>query len=289
MNLTKAQFTNKQKILTAVATVAAIIAVYFVIDHLMYVTTDNAQVDGHFVMLAAKVGGYVTEVKVVEGQQVKKGDILVEIDGRDYENTLHQASSTLVSIEAKKKDVEKSFKRISELFAKGVVAQQQFDSSSAALSEVTANFDATAAQVAQAQLNLENTKIRAPSLGFIAKKSVEIGQLATPGVPLIGFVDAQERWVTANFKETEISRIRPGANVTVTIDAIDGKGYTGKVVSISSATGATFTLLPPDNASGNFTKVVQRVPVKINLENLQPDDFDKLRVGLSAFAKVSIH
>jgi membrane fusion protein (multidrug efflux system) len=142
------------------------------------------------------------------------------------------------------------------------------------------------AQVAQAELNLENTKIKAPSDGFIAKKSVEVGQLAAAGVPLIGFVDAGERWVTANFKETEISDIHPGNRVWVDVDAISGKTFTGKVESLSSATGATFALLPPDNATGNFTKVVQRVPVRIHLENLTPEDVEMLRAGLSADVKV---
>jgi len=280
---------KRKKILTTVAAIAGVIAIYFVIDHFLYVSTDNAQIDGHLVMLAAKVGGYVKDVKVVEGQKVKQGDILAEIDARDYQNTLRQASGTLTSIEAKKNDAEKSFGRISSLFSKGVVAQQQYDSASANFNEVKANYESAAAQVAQAQLNLENTKIRAPNDGFVAKKSVEIGQLASPGVPLIGFVDAQERWVTANFKETEIGSIRLGAPVKISIDAISDKTYHGKVVSLSSATGSTFTLLPPDNASGNFTKVVQRVPVKIQLENLIPEDFEKLRIGLSADAKVSIH
>ena len=279
----------KKKALIAITIVAALAASYFIFEHLVYVTTDNAQIDGHFVMLAAKVGGYVTNVKVTEGQQVKKDDVLAEIDARDYDNTLHQVESNLVSIQAKKRDAETSFRRISQLYSKGVVAQQQFDTSSATYAETKANYDAISAQVAQARLNLASTKIRAPSDGFVAKKSVEVGQLATPGVPLIGFVDAQERWVTANFKETEISRIRIGAPVTIDVDALDGPNFHGKVVSISSATGATFTLLPPDNATGNFTKVVQRVPVKIQIENLKNEDFEKLRVGLSAYVKVSIH
>ena len=279
----------KKKLLGGAGLVGALLAGYFLFQHFMFVTTDDAQLDGHFVMLAAKVGGYVTSVQVEEGQRVKKDSVLAEIDARDYENTLRQMSSTMISLEAKKRDAERSFHRISQLFANGVVAQQQYDTSSATFNEAKANYDALSAQVAQAQLNLESTKIRAPSDGFIAKKSIEIGQLATPGVPLFGFVDATERWVTANFKETDIGRIRVGAAVFVDIDAFSGPDYHGKVTAISSATGSTFTLLPPDNASGNFTKVVQRVPVKIQLDGLQPSDFEKLRIGLSANVKVSVH
>jgi membrane fusion protein (multidrug efflux system) len=279
---------KRKNLLITVGAVAGLIGLYLLFEHFMYVTTDNAQVNGHFVMLAAKVGGYVSEVKVNEGQQVKKDDILAEIDSRDYENTLRQVSSDLVSVEAKRKDAEKSFRRIADLYSKGVVAQAQYDSASASYSTLKAQYDAISAQVAQAQLNLANTKVRAPSDGFIAKKSVEVGQLAAPGVPLIGFVGSDERWVTANFKETEIAHIRIGAPVTVEVDALRGR-FHGKVEAISSATGATFSLLPPDNATGNFTKVVQRVPIKIVLQDLKPDDVEKLRVGLSAYVKVSIH
>jgi membrane fusion protein (multidrug efflux system) len=277
---------KKKKILLAAGAVALIAGLYFAYEHFTYVTTDNAQVDAHSVMIAPKVPGYVTAVNVREGQKVNKGDVLAEIDGRDYENTLTQMKGELTSMEARMRDAQKNYKRTSDLFAKNVVSRQQYDSATAAFNEVRAKHDAVAAQVAQAALNLENTKLKAPSDGFIAKKTVEVGQLAAAGVPLLGFVDAGERWVTANFKETEIADIHPGNRVWVDVDAIPGKTFTGKVESLSSATGATFALLPPDNATGNFTKVVQRVPVRIHLENLSPEDVEKLRAGLSATVKV---
>lgn len=279
---------QKKQTLIAIGGVAILIALYFVVESFMYVTTDNAQIDGHYLMLAAKVSGYITAVNVKEGQKVKKGDVLAEIDSRDYDNTLRQVSGELVSIEAKKKDADRSYRRFSELYGKAVVSQAQYDTASANFAEVKAKWDAISAQVSQAQLNLENTKIRAPADGFIAKKSLEPGQFAAPGVPLIGFVDAHERWVTANFKETELDSIRPGAKVAVNVDALSGT-YSGHVASISSATGSTFTLLPPDNATGNFTKVVQRVPVKIEFDHLSDDEAEQLRIGLSAYVKVSKH
>ncbi|WP_374080294.1 HlyD family secretion protein [Bdellovibrio bacteriovorus] len=280
---------KKKKILSGVGAVAVLIGVYFLYEHFMYVTTDNAQVEAHSVMIASKVGGYVKTVHIAEGMKVKKGDLMVEIDDRDYQNTLRQMKGELSSLEARKRDLEKNLKRISELFSKGVVSQQQYDSSSTALAEARAKYEALSAQVAQAELNFENTHIKAPSDGFIAKKSVEVGQLAAPGVPLIGFVDAGERWVTANFKETEIESVQPGKKVNIDVDAISGKSFVGIVESISSATGATFTLLPPDNATGNFTKVVQRVPVKIKFENVSEQEIEALKAGLSAFVKVHKH
>ncbi|WP_291516247.1 HlyD family secretion protein [Bdellovibrio sp. ArHS] len=280
---------KKKKILSGIGALAAVGCLYFIYEHFMYVTTDNAQVEAHSVMIAAKVGGYVKAVHVSEGVRVKQGDLLVELDERDYQNTLRQIRGELSSVEARKRDLEKNQRRLSELLSKGVVSQQQYDGASTAFAEAKAKFEALSAQVAQAELNFENTKIKAPSDGFIAKKSVEVGQLAAPGVPLIGFVDSGERWVTANFKETEIEGVQPGKRVNIDVDAISGKSFVGVVESISSATGATFTLLPPDNATGNFTKVVQRVPVKIKFENVTAEEVEALKAGLSAFVKVHKH
>lgn len=277
---------KRKKIVTTISISAALIALYFILQYILYVTTDNAQVEAHSLMLASKVGGYIEKVNVVENQRVKATDILVEIDERDYRNALLQHRGDLASMEAKRRDAEKTFKRIGELYSKQAVSQQQYDQASATYNDLKSRYDAAAAQVAQAELNLSNTKIRAPSDGFIAKKAAEKGQLAAVGVPLVGFVDSQERWITANFKETELSSIKVGAQAEITIDAIPGKTFKGKVASLSAATGSTFTLLPPDNATGNFTKVVQRVPVRIILEDLTADELEQLRAGLSAFVRV---
>lgn len=289
MTKEKLKSLDKKTILKGIGAVAAVLVVYFVFDYFMYVSTDNAQVEGHFVLLTPKVGGFIVKVNIEEGQHVKKGDVLVELDPRDYENTLREVSGDLTSSEARKADAEKNFQRMNQLRSSGAVSQQQADTASATFADAKAKWEAVKAQVSQAQLNLDNTKIVAPSDGYIAKKSVEIGQLASPGIPLVGFVDANERWVTANFKETDLRHLHKGAKVKVSVDAIDGHKFEGRVEAISAATGATFTLLPPDNASGNFTKVVQRVPVKISLIGLKDDDAELLRVGLSAYVKVSIH
>ncbi len=277
---------KRKKILLGVGGAALVATLYFLYEHFTYVTTDNAQVEAHVVMLAPKVAGYVNNVSAQEGQRVKKGDVLIEIDSRDYENALTTAQGEVTSLEARRKEADRTFQRLQQLYKSGAVSQQQFDAANASHSEVRAKYDAAAAQASQAQLNLENTKIRAPSDGFIAKKSVEVGQMAAVGVPLLGFVDAGERWVTANFKETDIAALRIGAEVFIDVDAIPGHIFTGKVESVSSATGATFTLLPPDNATGNFTKVVQRVPVKILFTGLGENDKELLRAGLSSFVKV---
>jgi membrane fusion protein (multidrug efflux system) len=170
---------KRKKILGVIAGIAAVVICYVLYEHFMYVETDNAQVEAHSVMLAPKVSGFVVKVNVVEGQKVKAGDILVEIDERDYQNTLRQAKAELASLSAKKGDSEKNLRRITALYSKDAVSAQQHDSASTTFGEVNAKYESLSAQVAQAELNLENTKIKAPSDGFIAKKSANIGQLFT--------------------------------------------------------------------------------------------------------------
>jgi len=280
---------KKKKILTIVGSVAATVIIYFVIVKMLYVETDNAQIEAHAVLIAPKVGGYVSAVKVKDGSKVKKDESLIQLDDRDYQVQLESAKSELLSLGARMRDAEKNFSRIRDLFSKSVVSQQQFDSASANFNEIKGKYDSAKAKVDQANLNLEHAQIKAPSDGVIAKISAEVGQLANVGVPLVGFVGSESRWVTANFKETEIYKVKVGHFVKVTVDAIPGKSFEGEVESISSATGATFTLLPPDNATGNFTKVVQRVPVRIKLNLLSSEDIDALHAGLSAIVRVSIH
>ncbi len=279
---------KKEKIFLGIGVVFVFIAGYFTYQHLMYVETDNAQIEAHTVLLAAKVPGYIKEVFATDGKKVKQGEILVQIDNRDYKSALEAAKSEMLSLEARKKDAEKNYYRLKELLAKSVVSQQQFDAATAGYNEIKAKYDSASARATQAELSLEYTQLKAPSNGIVAKSSAEIGQLANAGTALVGFVSSDERWIIANFKETEISDIKVGKAVDIQIDALSGKNYTGEVESISSATGATFTLLPPDNATGNFTKVVQRVPVKIKINNLNEQDKDQMQAGLSVVVKVHL-
>jgi membrane fusion protein (multidrug efflux system) len=279
---------KKKKIMAGAAAIVAVIVIYFGYHFLMYVETDNAQIDAHTVLIASKVPGYISAVNVTQGQKVKKGEILIQIDDRDFKSSLIAAQSEVQSLEARKKDSEKNYLRLKELVSKSVVSPQQFDAATANYHEIKAKYDSAVARVTQAELNVEYSAIRAPSDGIIARSSAEVGQLAAPGTPLVGFVSSEGRWVTANFKETDIQDVTVGKKVDISVDAVSKKFY-GEVESISAATGATFSLLPPDNATGNFTKVVQRVPVKIKILNLTPADMDLLQAGLSVVVKVHIH
>src|SRR3954467_7363661 len=136
-----------------------------------------------------------------------------------------------------------------------------------------------AAALAQADLNLQRTKITAPSPGVISRKSVEAGQVIQPGQPLFALVSLGDVWVTANYKETQLTRVQAGQRAKVKVDGVD-RVFDGHVDRIAAATGARFSLLPPENATGNYVKVVQRVPVKIVLEPGQDPDH-RLRPGMS--------
>ena len=136
------------------------------------------------------------------------------------------------------------------------------------------------ASLAQAELNLQYTTIKAAVKGVVSRKTAQIGQVIQTGQPLMALVPYEDVWITANFKETQLQHMRPGQSATVKVDAYGGREYKGHVDSIAAATGSRFSLLPPENATGNFVKVVQRVPVKIVLEPGQ-DPEHLLRPGLS--------
>ena len=140
-----------------------------------------------------------------------------------------------------------------------------------------------------AQLNLDDTAIKAPVTGLVSKKSVEIGQVVQPGQPLLAIVPLHDVWVLANFKETQLRRVRPGMRAEVVVEGDPDHPYPGRVDSISAGTGSRFSLLPPENATGNWVKVVQRVPVKIVLDARQSGDaHHSLRAGMSAFVTIRL-
>lgn len=135
-----------------------------------------------------------------------------------------------------------------------------------------------------AELNLSYTVITAPCDGYASRKEIQIGQLVQPGQTLLDIVDGSEVWITANYKETQLVHIYPGSEVVVKVDAIPDKTFTGKVVSLSTATGAALSLLPQDNSAGNFVKVRQRIPVRIELTDNA--DHSLLRAGMNVECEV---
>lgn len=175
--------------------------------------------------------------------------------------------------------------RAEAVLASARTAPEQLEVSRARAAAAAARVKQAAAVLAQARLNLERTRIVAPSNGLVGRRAVELGQLVQPGQPLFALVSRDDVWVVANFKETQLADMRAGQAAVVTVDALDGRRFNGTVDSIGPATGGRFSLLPAENATGNFVKVVQRVPVKIVLEPGQ-DTGGQLRPGLSVVPTV---
>jgi membrane fusion protein (multidrug efflux system) len=159
-------------------------------------------------------------------------------------------------------------------------APQEVTASQARISAASAEIERARAAVEQARLDLEYTQVRAPVAGIVSKKNVEIGTVIQPGQPLLAIVPLEDVWITANFKETQLQQIRPGQRAEIRVDAYGSRVFNARVDSIAAATGARFSLLPPENASGNFVKVVQRVPVKLVITD-KPDLEHTLRPGMS--------
>jgi len=166
-------------------------------------------------------------------------------------------------------------------------APQQVLATKARASAAEAHVQQARANLAQAELNLQYATVKAPIRGVVSRKGINAGQVVQAGQPLLAIVDVDHVWVTANFKETQLRNMRAGQNATVDVDAYGGREYKGRVDSIAGATGARFSLLPPENATGNYVKVVQRIPVRIRINRGQDPDH-MLRPGMSVVPTVFI-
>lgn len=175
--------------------------------------------------------------------------------------------------------------RVAEARANLTGAQRQLAVLESQRPQLEADRDAAAAALRLAEIDLESTVVRAPVDGWVGERQVRLGQYVRPGTQLIAVV-AREIWIVANFKETQLPGIVPGSAAAITVDGVPGIRFTGVVDSVSPASGAQFALLPPDNATGNFTRIAQRVPVRINLRGSEAE-LARLRPGLSAIVSVT--
>jgi membrane fusion protein (multidrug efflux system) len=207
--------------------------------------------------------------------------------------SLAAAQAQVVEAEANVHTQESSLNRDRAKLNQSVAAEQrahtgpqQVAVAKARAKSAQARVEIAKAAVAQAELNLQYTTIKAPVAGTVSNRSVELGQIIGPGQPLMAVIPTDDIWVIANFKETQLHKMKPGQKVAIAVD-VDGREYEGHVDSLAGATGARFSLLPPENATGNFVKVVQRVPVKIVFEPGQ-DKEHRLRPGLSVEPSVYI-
>jgi membrane fusion protein (multidrug efflux system) len=277
--------------------------------------TDDAQIEGHIDPVLPRVSGYVTDIRVDDNQRVAAGDVLLRIDTRDLEAKVQTAQGAVQNAEAQvavaranvaaaetaRARTAGDLARYAPLRKNEEISQQQFDAARSAADAAAAQRSAAAqavtaarAQVAQKQADLDFARLQlsyatvsAPTPGIVSKKNVEVGELVQAGQPLMAIVQDERVWVVANYKETQLRRMRAGQPVTFEVDAYPDHVFHGRVDSFSAATGAKFSLLPPDNATGNFTKVVQRIPVKI-VPTDPPDPRFPLRAGMSVTTIVDL-
>lgn len=303
--------------------------------------TNDAQISADPVIVAPRVSGHVTEVAVIDNQDVKQGQLLARIDPRDYraqaaqadaqiaqaaaagdniraalegqEATIARAEAELGAARARAAHDAAEVRRYAPLAASGaetrerladlklaaiqsaqtvaaqeaalVAERRRIASLGAQMKESAAQRDAASARLKAVNVDLAATELRAATAGRIGNKTVTVGQFVQAGTRLMSVVPLDRMYVVANFKETQLALIRPGQPATIRVDALDDIEIHGSVESISPGTGATFSLLPPENATGNFTKIVQRVPVRIRLE--APEQTRRLLVpGLSVVVTV---
>lgn len=300
-----------------VPTITALILLIFgfivSINSMYYKSTDDAFVEGHIVTVAPRVSGPVEKLYIEDNKEVKKGDLLLEIDPKDYETKLKQSKAKLEEAKAAlinaNNQVEKTFSqldfakndytRYSQMYSKGISSTQDYDEAKTKLTtaqaenksavakykELKASIKKLEAEVEENELNLSYTKIYASQDGKITHRTVEQGNYVQIAQPL--FAIAQDDvWIVANFKETQVANMKKGQSVKIKIDAFGRKKFNGKVDSIQMASGAKASLFPPENAVGSYVKIVQRIPVKI----VFTDDISQMNIipGMSVVPTVKV-
>ena len=327
-----------------VIALAVIVAVYiYYVKYIApYETSDDAFIEGYITFVSPRVSGQVVKLLITDNQHVKEGDVLLEIDPRDFQLVVDQAKADLASAntqvgEAEAKiivdqakdeqqnaavlaaqataDRAESDRLRYEAVQSRAVSRSQIDLAKTQASSTAADVEvardqakAAAAQVEldraevetarsqvkvaqtrleQAQLQNSYVKVTAPRDGRVARRTVEQGAYVQTGEALLALVP-DDIWVVANYKESQLDRIRPGQPVSMRIDAYPGREFKGKVDSLQDGTGARFSLLPPENAVGNYVKVVQRVPVKIVFDAPMDATGLDLAPGLSVVPKIRV-
>src|ERR1700761_6532185 len=306
---------SKRKRMMALLVIVILIAaiaygLYYFLVARFHEDTDDAYVSGNVVQITPQVTGTVIAVNADDTQVVKAGDPLVVLDPADARVALEQAEANLAQtvrqvrglfaddnqyqaqVELRQADLSRARDAVKSAQAAVDAAQQQLASNRALTANTTIanhpNVLAAAAKVRDAYLNNARNNLPAPVTGYVAKRSVQVGQRVSPGTPLMAIVPLGGVWVDANFKEVQLKHMRIGQPVELTADVYGSSVvYHGKVVGFSAGTGSAFSLLPAQNATGNWIKVVQRLPVRIALA---PKELEQhpLRIGLSMQADVSI-
>lgn len=221
----------------------------------------------------------VSEASITEAKVVME---MAATDLARYEKLLSQDAVTRQQYDGAKTDYEAKKARYEMLSRQRSATSTVVDVNRQRISQSEAGIELAQALLETAELNLSYTVITAPCDGYTSRKEIQVGQLVQPGQTLIDIVDSNDIWVAANYKETQLRHIESGSKVEIKVDAIPNVTFNGTVKSISTATGASLSLMPQDNSAGNFVKVRQRVPVRIEFSaDNKPDDMAKLRAGMN--------
>ena len=275
----------RQRALLTFLAILALYGAYVYWRHLQqYVSTDDAYVGAHVIPMAAQVSGPVTRVYVHDNSKVQAHDHLFEIDRHPYKIAVQAALASVGERQAVLANAKAINRRTGRMAAHRFLSPQSSDNAQTAVNADSALLAAAQAALAQAELNLAHCLIRAPTDGYISDLKLRPGAYVSAGNPLFALIATHDYWVTANFKETALAHIQVGDRAHVHVDMYPNQVFQGKVVGVSGGSGTAFSLLPPENATGNWVKVTQRVPVRIRI--LNPNPHWPLRIGTSASATV---
>ncbi len=274
-----------------------IIIVFFVLSGLVwfgvreykhhYLSTDDAYVNANVVQITPRITGKVIKLYVSNNQYVKKDQRLFDIDPEPFQLAIDSAQAQLAMSSAELENALLTKNRTLALVPKKFLSRQDGDNAIANFKAATAKAELAKAALAQANLNLTYTNVTAPTSGWVTNVSLRTGDIVTENQALFALISDEEFWVDANFKETEMAAIKPKQTAIIVTDLYPNHRFTGVVESISGSSGAAFSLLPPQNATGNWVKVTQRVPVRVRV--LTPDTALPLRVGTSATVTINLN
>ena len=251
---------------------------------------DSVQAAADVVNAKATLQNAITSLQVNKGN-IAVGEVKLQQATTEYnrnKNLFADQAITQKQLDDSKFNYESAQKLFENNKNELSAAQSRIPVLDAVIKKNAALLNVKSAKINETKLKISYTKIYAPASGKIGKKNITLGQFVQAGTPLFSIVNDSIYWVTANFKENQIATFRVGKQVELRIDAFPNEKITGTIESISDATGAKFALLPPDNSSGNFVKVTQRVPVKIKINNIEKHK-QYLRAGLSVFVSAAIN
>ena len=232
-----------------------------------------------------QVSGTLTKVCVTEGQRVKNGQTLFIIDQVPYEAALQTAVANVESAKASLATAQLTYDSKEELYKENVISSFDLSTAKNSLLAAKAQLAQAKAQEVSARNNLSYTVVVAPCDGKLGRRSLEEGQFIAAGQTITYILPNTQKWIVANYKETQIENLSIGQEVSVTVDAISDKEFKGKVTSISGATGSKYSLVPTDNSAGNFVKIQQRIPVRIDFTDLSKEDNERLAAGMMVVVK----